>query len=61
MERRAATLSALNDLDFDRATGKIDGDDYAAERLILVTEGVEILKQLDALQANATGSLEELE
>ena len=49
LSQRAAALEALADLDFDRATGKIDTEDYAAERILLVEEGVEILKKLDAV------------
>ncbi len=46
---RERVLVQLRDLDFDQATGKINADDYAAQRAILVAEGVAILKQLDAL------------
>ena len=46
---RERVLVQLRDLDFDDATGKINADDYAAQRAKLVVEGVAILKQLDAL------------
>ena len=42
-------LTQLRDLDFDRATGKFNDVDYAAQRAQLVAEGTGILKQLDAL------------
>ena len=46
---RERVLVQLRDLDFDDATGKINAEDYAAQRAKLVAEGVAILKQLDAL------------
>lgn len=46
--RREGVVSALLDLDFDHATGKIDDADYAAQRPALIADGVAILKQLDA-------------
>lgn len=49
--RRERVLIQLRDLDFDSATGKINADDYAAQRAQLVAEGVALLKQLDALGA----------
>ena len=49
LAHHAAAMEALTDLDLDHATGKIGAEDYVAERLLLVAEGVEVLKQLDAL------------
>ena len=49
LARHAAAMEALTDLDLDHATGKIGAEDYVAERLQLVAEGVDVLKQLDAL------------
>jgi RNA polymerase subunit RPABC4/transcription elongation factor Spt4 len=46
---RETLLTALRDLDFDHATGKISAEDYAPQRAQLVAQGVEVLKQLDAL------------
>lgn len=54
--RRERLLIQLRDLDFDHATGKIADDDYAAQRGVLVAEGVEVLKALDALGLNAAPS-----
>jgi RNA polymerase subunit RPABC4/transcription elongation factor Spt4 len=45
---REQVLTQLRDLDFDQATGKINQEDYAAQRAQLVADGVAILKQLDA-------------
>jgi RNA polymerase subunit RPABC4/transcription elongation factor Spt4 len=50
---REQVLTQLRDLDFDQATGKINQEDYAAQRGQLVAEGVAILKQLDALGIEA--------
>jgi hypothetical protein len=44
-------LTQLRDLDFDHATGKILDEDYAAQRALLVAQGVAVLKQLDQLSA----------
>jgi double zinc ribbon protein len=48
--QRDSLLTALRDLDFDHATGKIGDDDYAPQRAQLVAQGVVVLKQLDALR-----------
>ena len=42
-------LRNINDLDEDRATGKLNEDDYNADRSIWVRRGVEILKRIDEL------------
>ena len=42
-------LLNINDLDEDRATGKLNEDDYNADRSIWVRRGVEILKRIDKL------------
>lgn len=49
-------LSALRDLDFDHATGKLPDDDYAAQRARLVAEGTAVLKQLDAWTPSAASA-----
>ncbi len=46
--RREDVLTALRDLDFDHATGKISDEDYAPQRAVLVAEGTDVLKQLDS-------------
>jgi len=47
--RHAMALSALRDLEDDRATGKIGDADYAALRARLEGRAVELMKRLDAL------------
>jgi len=47
LAQRDLVLTALRDLDFDHATGKITDEDYAPQRARLVAEGAAILKQLD--------------
>ena len=44
-------LLALRDLDFDKQTGKLNPADYTEQRERLVQSGIEILKQIDALQS----------
>ena len=46
---RESLLTALRELDFDHATGKVADDDYTPQRAALVARGVAILQQLDAL------------
>ena len=52
---REQVLAQLRDLDFDQATGKINPEDYTAQRAQLVADGVATLKQLDALGIPADG------
>jgi len=49
LAEREQILLQLRDLDFDHTLGKLDEADYAAQRAQLVGQGVEVLKQLDAL------------
>lgn len=44
-------LTALQELDFDHALGKIPEEDYPALRAGLLARGVEVMRRLDALQA----------
>lgn len=53
---RERLLTALRDLDFDHATGKLVEDDYAAQRAQLVAQGADVLRQLDALDAAPDGA-----
>jgi hypothetical protein len=53
LQERNAIYAEIRDLDFDYQTGKMPGDEYVARRYQLVARGVEVLKQLDALQAAA--------
>lgn len=47
---REQLLTALRDLDFDHATGKITDEDYAPQRAQLVAQSAAVLKQLDDLK-----------
>jgi len=40
-------LDALQELDFDHAAGKLNEEDYAAQRLGLLQAGAAVLRQLD--------------
>jgi hypothetical protein len=51
LERRDATYAALRDLEQDHRTGKVVGDDYAAEREELRREAASVLRELDALDS----------
>lgn len=59
MAERDRILSALQELDFDYAMGKIPGEDYPSERGDLVQRGADVLRQLDEFQPPlATGTTE---
>jgi hypothetical protein len=47
-----AVLLAVRDLDFDHQTGKLVQDDYLVQREMLMQRGVEILKQIDAVESD---------
>ncbi len=47
LAERERLLTALQELDFDYALGKIPEADYAAERARLVQRGAEVLRRLD--------------
>jgi len=49
-DERDRILTALRDLDFDHASGKVLEEDYAPLRASLVAEGAAVLKQLDELK-----------
>jgi hypothetical protein len=50
-KRRDALYALIRELDADHQTGKINDEDYQALRERYVAEGVNILKQLDALSS----------
>lgn len=52
LAERDRILTALQDLDFDNVLGKIDGQDYPAQRAELVSAGAEVLRKLDQLEPN---------
>ncbi len=43
-------LTSLQDLEFDHTLGKVPDEDYPGQRLVLMEEGAEVLRQLDALE-----------
>jgi NADH pyrophosphatase NudC (nudix superfamily) len=49
ISRRDAIYALIRELDADHQTGKINDEDYQALRQRYVTEGVAVLKQLDAM------------
>jgi len=49
LAERDRILTALQELDFDHALGKIPAEDYPLQRNILLQRGAAILRQLDAL------------
>jgi hypothetical protein len=54
---REQVLTQLRDLDFDHATGKLNEDDYAAQRAQLMAQGVAVLKELDSQAAPPVGQV----
>ena len=58
--RRATVLTALSDLDFEHATGKIDQADFEAERSQIVADGVAVLKQLDEAGPTSPAAVDNL-
>lgn len=53
---RDQILTVLQELDMDHAMGKVDGEDYQAQRSILVWRGAAVLKKLDLLAGDAIQS-----
>jgi hypothetical protein len=49
LAERERLLTALQELEFDQALGKIPAEDYPAERATLLHKGAEVLHQLDNL------------
>ncbi len=58
---RERILNAIQELDFDHATGKIADEDYVPQRADLLREGVAVLKALDDLGVSAGRGEEDLE
>lgn len=61
LAERDRLLTALHELDFDYALGKIPEEDYPNQRAELLKAGVEVLKQLDALEPTGAASGESAE
>jgi hypothetical protein len=53
LAERDRVLNNLQELDFDYALGKIPEADYPAQRAVLVQQGAQILRALDAYEAEA--------
>lgn len=53
LAERDRVLNALQELDFDNDLHKIPEEDYAYQRTLLVQRGVEVLRDLDAIQPQA--------
>ena len=49
LAERDRVLTALQELDFDQALGKIPAEDYPVQRTALMTTGANVLRQLDQL------------
>ena len=48
-------LALIQELDQDRAMGKLLPEDYSAERYPLLVRGADVLRQIDALQPGRVG------
>ncbi len=60
LAERDRVLTALQELDFDQALGKIPAEDYPVQRTALMTSGADVLRQLDQLDpGNGSGSTAE--
>lgn len=61
LAERDRILTALQELDFDYALGKVPGEDYPEQRAELLNAGADILRRLDALQpeTRSAGSVED--
>lgn len=57
-DQREATLTALRDLDFDHAVGKITAADYSALRQTLLAKAAAIMTQIEYEQATAQADLD---
>ena len=51
LAERDRILTALQELEFDQALGKIPAEDYPAQRAMLVQRGAAVLRKLDQLQS----------
>jgi len=55
LAERDRLLTALQELDFDHALGKVSAEDYAAHRATLLQAGVQVLRQLDEIGEAPSG------
>jgi hypothetical protein len=49
LAERERLFNALQELDFDQSLGKIPAEDYPTQRALLIQQGVDVLRRLDAL------------
>ena len=59
LAERDRVLNALQELDFDNDLHKIPTEDYAEQRALLLQQGAEVLRSLDAHQSEAPGATAE--
>lgn len=60
LAERDRIINALQELDFDHAMGKLPEEDYPAQRALLLQQGADVLRQLDAFEpAVQRGALSE--
>jgi rubrerythrin len=59
LAERERILTALQELDFDNALGKIPTEDYPTQRADLLRRGADVLRQLDELQGKSAARTEE--
>lgn len=57
-DQREATLTALRDLDFDHAVGKVTEEDYAILRQTLLTKAAAIMTQIEQEQVVLNARIE---
>ena len=50
LAERDRVLTALQELDFDHVLGKIPEEDYPLQRTLLLQQGADVLRKLDALE-----------
>lgn len=50
LAERDRVLTALQELDFDHALGKIPEEDYPTQRMALLQSGAEVLRKLDEME-----------
>lgn len=53
LAERDRVLTALQELDFDNAVGKVPPEDYPVQRASLLQAGADVLRKLDAFQPDA--------
>lgn len=59
LAERDRVLSALQELDFDAALGKIPAEDYPLQRAELMLAGADVLRKLDGFDQNQSVSCAE--